>query len=543
MRRSQIIRGALFATVIFILWRGFALTTERSTPAASDGLTEPAERAKFIRDAFIHGWRGYRKHAYPHDMLKPLSNKVLDDRSGWGCTTVDGLTAAILLDVPEAVDTALDHISTINWDKTTSPNVGIFGTTIRYLGAMLSAYDLLSTTHKHLLGKDSSIQLDQLLKQAETLANKLSPSFVTPKGINTNFLNATDGNTASLYGINDITAISGLVLEWTRLSDLTGNKSYGDLAAKSMEPLLDPLPNNPSLYPGLLPKHLDIDTGIFNTSDIGGWSHAGGGMYEMLLKLSVYDPKRFGSYQRKWTIAAESTIKYLASHPRGRPDLTFLADFKDQQLLYQQDHSGMFAAASFILGGMVTGEKRFLNFGLDVVNTYVEMYSATVTGIGPESVGWIPATCDTDEETRKEACEVPAAYGDQEKSGFVKRAGFWATNTKYLLRPEVLESLYYAYRATGDAKYRDMSWQIIRNVVKWTKAGSAYAELEDVNARMKVRGTDGRRDWMNSYMLTEVFMYAYIIHLEDTPWQLHGDGKYDWIFSTQAHPLKVAAQS
>jgi mannosyl-oligosaccharide alpha-1,2-mannosidase len=73
---------------------------------------------------------------------------------------------------------------------------------------------------------------------------------------------------------------------------------------------------------------------------------------------------------------------------------------------------------------------------------------------------------------------------------------------------------YYAYRATGDAKYRDMSWKIFQNIVKWTKAGSAYAELDNVNARMKVGSTDGRRDRMNSYMLTEVFMYAYIIHLD-----------------------------
>jgi mannosyl-oligosaccharide alpha-1,2-mannosidase len=419
-----------------------------------------------------------------------------------------------LFEYPEAVDRALDHISAIDWDITSSPQIGIFGTTIRYLGALLSAHDLLSTTHQHLLRKGTSNQLGQLLLQARKLADKLSPSFATPKGINTNFLNATDGNTTSLGGINDITAISGLVLEWTRLSDVTGNKTYGDLAAKSMAALLNPKPHTSSHFPGLLPKHLDIDTGVFNTSDIGGWSHAGGGFYEMLLKLSLYDPTRFGTYAKTWTSAADSTIKYLASHPRGRPDLTFLADFKGKELIYQQDHSGMFAAASFILGGMITGQERFLNFGLQLVNTYVEMYNATITGIGPESVGWIPATCDTGEETRKEVCVVPAAYRKQEKAGFVERTGFWMTNTKYLLRPEVLESLYYAYRATGDAKYRDMSWEIVQNVIKWTKAGSAYAELENVNARMKVGETDGRRDWMNSYMLTEVFMYAYIIHAD-----------------------------
>ena len=413
------------------------------------------------------------------------------------------------------MEKSLDHIATIDWHTFSHAGLAIFGSTIRYLGAMLSAYDLLREggPHQDLLDAKSSYKLEKMLKQAQGLADMLSPSFGTPKGINTNYFNATDG-TITYKGINDITAISGLVLEWTRLSDLTGNSTYSELAVKSMEPLLNPVPKAPSPFPGLLPKHINCSTGVFDTTDIGGWSHAGGGMYEMLLKLSIYDPARFGSYREKWIEAADSTIKHLASHPRGHANLTFLADFNGTELIYQQDHSGMFAAASFILGGMVTGEKRFLDFGLEVVNTYVKIYGATLTGIGPERFGWIPSTCDTGEETRAEVCSVPRAYKDQQASGFIKRAGYWAMDTQYILRPEVLESLYYAYRATKDERYRDMSWRIVGNVIKWTKAGSGYAALGNVNKKMVVGGVDGRLDHMNSFMLTEVFMYAYIIHLD-----------------------------
>ncbi|KAF2797467.1 glycoside hydrolase family 47 protein [Melanomma pulvis-pyrius CBS 109.77] len=505
-------------------------------------IREPKKRAEFVRDEFIYGWKGYHQHAFPHDMLKPLTNTVLDDRSGWGCTAVDALTAAILLEVPEAVETSLDHIATIDWRKVSYPGLSIFGSTIRYMGAMLSAYDLLREggPQEDLLNRTSSHKVKTLLKQAQGLADTLSPSFGSSRGINTNFYNITDGR-ITYQGINDITAISGLVLEWTRLSDLTGNDTYSKLVIQSFQPLLNPVPKNPSAFPGLLPKHLNVTTGLFDTADIGGWSHAGGGMYEMLLKLSIYDPVRFGSYRQKWMLAADSTMKYLASHPRGHPYLTFLADFNGTNLLYQQDHSGMFAAASFLLGGMVTGERRFMDFGLDLVNTYVKIYSATETGIGPESFGWIPSTCDTGKEKRKEVCSVPPAFRIQERSGFVKRAGYWATNSRYLLRPEVLESLYYAYRMTHDERYREMSWKILENVVKWTKAGSAYAELEDVNSRMEVGSKVGRRDWMNSYMLTEVFMYGYIIHLDDAraPWHVRSNGQNLWVISTQAHPMKV----
>ncbi|KAF2192369.1 glycoside hydrolase family 47 protein [Zopfia rhizophila CBS 207.26] len=522
-------------------------TTILQNSKDSQNLTDPGSRSQFIKDAFIYGWRGYKQHAYPHDMLKPLSNTTLDGRSGWGATIVDALTAAILLEVPETIDAALQHIPTISWQIASYEGVAIFGSTIRYLGAMLSAYDMLTTTHSHLVNADSKNKLPELLSQAQALADLLSPSFGTPLGINSNFLNLTDHNITSKNGINDITAISGLPLEWTHLSDLTGNHTYAEISQKSLNAILNVTGDHPSPFPGLFPKHLSLETGNFetgnfDTSDVGGWSHAGGGLYEMLMKNYVYDPVHFKSYREKWITAADSTIKYLASHAQGRPDLTFLAEFNGTELIYRQDHSGMFAAANFILGGAATGEKRFLDFGLQLVNTYIKIYGATETGIGPESFGWIPTTCDTGEETRKEICQVPEEYVSQEKSGFVRSSGYWITNSNYLLRPEVLESLYYAYRVTKDEKYREESWKIVERVIRWCRAGSAFAELEDVNKKMEVGSEEGRRDWMNSYMLSEVLMYSYIIHQEDAPWQLKSNGKNEWVFTTQAHPLRVKAK-
>ncbi len=34
------------------------------------------------------------------------------------------------------------------------------------------------------------------------------------------------------------------------------------------------------------------------------------------------------------------------------------------------------------------------------------------------------------------------------QTDFYRKAGFWITNGQYVLRPEVIESYYYAYRAT-----------------------------------------------------------------------------------------------
>jgi mannosyl-oligosaccharide alpha-1,2-mannosidase len=44
----------------------------------------------------------------------------------------------------------------------------------------------------------------------------------------------------------------------------------------------------------------------------------------------------------------------------------------------------------------------------------------------------------------------------ENQTEFYERAGFYITSGYYILRPEVLESFYYAYRATGDRKYQDV---------------------------------------------------------------------------------------
>jgi mannosyl-oligosaccharide alpha-1,2-mannosidase len=73
-------------------------------------------------------------------------------RNGWGASAVEALGTAIVMDIPEIVDQILDFIPTINFHKTKTP-VNLFETTIRYIGGMLSAYDLLTGPMHHLARK------------------------------------------------------------------------------------------------------------------------------------------------------------------------------------------------------------------------------------------------------------------------------------------------------------------------------------------------------------------------------------------------------
>lgn len=76
-----------------------------------------------------------------------------------------------------------------------------------------------------------------------------------------------------------------------------------------------------------------------------------------------------------------------------------------------------------------------------------------------------------------------------------------------MLRPEVMESYYYAYRVTKDEKYREWAWDAFVAINATTRAGSGYSEIQDVNAA----GGGGFLDNQDSFFLAEVLKYAYLI--------------------------------
>lgn len=189
------------------------------------------------------------------------------------------------------------------------------------------AYDLftgpLASEYGNLTSKAESI-----LAQAKNLGDNLKFAFDTPTGIPDNSIFLSPARQANST-TNGLATIGSLIIEWTRLSDLTGDATYGDLAKKAESYLITPL--NPGLaepFPGLLGSDVSIANGSFVDSQ-GGWTGGTDSFYEYLIKAYLYDPVRFAEYKDRWVLAVESSIKYLASHPTSRPDLTFLAYYNN----------------------------------------------------------------------------------------------------------------------------------------------------------------------------------------------------------------------
>lgn len=97
--------------------------------------------AQEVKTEFLHAWNGYKKYAWGHDDLKPLSKSHHD----WYpepllMTPVDSLDTMILMGLDkEAAATRQYIIANLSFDK--DIDVQNFEVTIRLLGGLLSAYD------------------------------------------------------------------------------------------------------------------------------------------------------------------------------------------------------------------------------------------------------------------------------------------------------------------------------------------------------------------------------------------------------------------
>ncbi|KAL2755887.1 glycoside hydrolase family 47 protein [Sodiomyces alcalophilus JCM 7366] len=475
------------------------------------------ERTSAIKEAFRRAWTGYRKYAFPSDSLRPVSNTGENDRNGWGATAVDALSTALLLGEFDVATDILEYIPNINFDVTTT-SVSLFETTIRYLGGLLSGP---FASHDF-----NSSHVDSLLAQAKRLAENLAVAFDTPSGIPDNELVFDPRPRRAGSVVNHLATVGTLVLEWTRLSDLTRDYRFSNVTRRAERYLLHPRPGA-EVWPGLLGTRVFIENGTMADRS-GGWGGGTDSFYEYLIKMWIYDPVRFSYYKDRWVAAADSTMAHLLSRSSVYPnaDWVFLSSYADTTPVYASGHLACFAGGNFILGGLVLGEQKYIDAGLAITDGCRRTYQMTATGIGPEGFRW------QDSKARVNNPQPPAAW-----KAFYDVAGFWMTSTSYHLRPEVIESYYYAYRATGDPKYQEWAWEAFLAINRTCSVGSGFSAITHVN---DPRG--GRFwDFQESYFLAETLKYSYLLQAEaDNEVHVQADKENGWVYNTEAHPMRVA---
>lgn len=118
---------------------------------------------------------------------------------------------------------AMDFVSKIDFFNTTGGDppgvVSLFELTIRALGGMLSARDLLEDKGRHVPSF--------LVNQSRNLAETFMPGWV--HAIPFNYVNVTAKKPQDLKATANYAEAGTIQLEWSRLSDVTGDEKYRKL--------------------------------------------------------------------------------------------------------------------------------------------------------------------------------------------------------------------------------------------------------------------------------------------------------------------------
>lgn len=128
-------------------------------------------RMKAVKDVFMDSWEGYKKYAWLQDEIMPVTGDFKNPFGARAATLVDTLDTLIFMGLDEEFNEALRAIRKIDFSTSKEVVLNVFETNIRYLGGLLSAYDLSEKKHRVLLKK--AMQLGDMLYVAFDTPNRL----------------------------------------------------------------------------------------------------------------------------------------------------------------------------------------------------------------------------------------------------------------------------------------------------------------------------------------------------------------------------------
>jgi hypothetical protein len=254
------------------------------TPARGED-EQPIDReqlAREVKQEFLHAWNAYKKYAWGHDLLKPLSKSYQD----WYdvplyLTPIDALDTMELMGLTQEADSVREFlVENLSFDH--DIYVKNFEMTIRVLGGLLSSYQMTQDI--------------RLLDLAKDLGDRLLPAFQSPTGMPYVHVNLKTG--AVRDSISNPAEIGTLLLEYGALSALTGDNKYYHYAKFALLQLFE---KRSKL--DLVGQAIDVTTGqwVDSTSHI---SAAIDSYYEYLVKGAILFNDKDCQYMFNTSLAA-----------------------------------------------------------------------------------------------------------------------------------------------------------------------------------------------------------------------------------------------
>jgi len=449
------------------------------TPAANPQERRSRQRlTNDVRTEFKHAWDGYKKYAWGHDDLRPLT-KTYHDWYGQSLlmTPVDALDTMIIMGMKDEARVTREYIvKNLSFDKDIS--VQNFEITIRLLGGLLSSYQLTGDK--------------RLLDLAADLGDRLLPVFESPTGLPYRFVNLKTGKVRG--NVTNPAEAGTLLIEFGTLSKLTHKPVYYDKAKRALVEIYkrrSPI--------GLVGTWINVETGQWTDTD----SHISGAIdsyYEYLLKCWLLFKDE--DCHRMWLESIAAINKYLADDiPReterkpARMPVEFWYGHADmntgKRTATTYGALDAFFPAVLALSGDIARARRLQESSFEMWQKH---------GIEPEEIEY---------QTMK------------------------VVSPGYPLRPEIVESTYYLQQfmitmrdRAAAAHYEQSGRMMFADFVKYCRTEAGYAALKSVV-------TKEQSDSMQSFLFAETFKYFYLLFAPPKTLDLNRV-----VFNTEAHPIR-----
>lgn len=354
-----------------------------------------------------------------------------------------------------------------------------------------------------------------------------------------------------------VSELGSLSLEFTKLSQLTGDMKYYDAVQRISDEFEKG--QDATKLPGMWPVQVDSSGPKFTTDNaftLGGMSDS---LYEyfpkqyLILGGALEQPRKM---YEKFIGVAQKHLMRRATNPEDIP-IVISGDVRartvDGEMTVVNSPKGQhltcFAGGMVGIAAKIFNRPSELDLAVQLTDGCVWAYGATATGIMPEIFGFIPCGGFQDSQTGPE-CKYSdlkwrTAVRDQYlgfKSGKDPMGSevdkmissqkltpgiLQYHDKKYILRPEAIESVFIMYRLTGDSVWMDKAWTMFHNIERLTRTKIGAASLRDVS-----REDAGQVDSMESFWLAETLKYFYLVFSDFDTVDLD-----TWVLNTEAHPL------
>ena len=502
---------------------------EKETAAAKD---ERLRRLAAVKNSFKHAWEGYKKYAWLKDELQPVSGGSHKSFGGWAATLVDTLDTLWIMGLKNEFEEAVEAAKEINFAETDSEQVNVFETTIRYLGGFLGAYDISEGKYPVLLEK--ATQVGELLYCAFDTPNHM-PVTRWPWRV------ALAGAEQEAGQNTVIAEIGSLTLEFTRLSQLTGDPKFYDATTRIMVEFQRA--QSKTLLPGLWPSTVDARRMKFDSSGftLGGLADS---VYEYLPKQHMLLGGRSESvdYKSMYKYAITTAMNHIFFQPMVPDGSDILlsgsavvqGDKNEIVLQPHGQHLGCYTGGMIGVGSKLFDQPEHMNMARKLVDGCTWAYEQMPTGIMPEYFEMIPCEMNSDchwNESKWEqhlrasqekhqahtgvktltpeemAAESPEQIVQRLK---LKRGFTEIRDRRYILRPEAIESVFIHYRLTGEKDLFDTAWRMYQSIENATRTEYGHAAIYDVVSN----GVPEKQNSMESFWLAETLKYFYLMFSE-----------------------------